>query len=258
MEWDSKQYLLFERERTRPCLDLVHRLDLSSPGRIVDLGCGTGTSTAALRQRWPDAAITGVDRSASMLRVARRSDRSVEWTRADIARWEPREPFDLVFSNAALQWLPDHPKLLPRLWRAVGPSGALAFQVPAPGPARERWHRAVEEVRRGERGDRPVRAEEISENVLSSAEYYRLLGPRARAVDLWDTEYHHVLPNAQAVVEWTRATGLRPVLAALRTAKERERFLAAYSARVSRAYRPQPDGRVLFPFRRRFVIAYRE
>ena len=101
--WDSSQYLKFERDRTLPCRDLVARLELDSPDRIADLGCGTGTSTAVLRARWPDARLIGVDSSPEMLGVARKAAPHGEWILADISSWKAPEPLGLVFSNAALQ-----------------------------------------------------------------------------------------------------------------------------------------------------------
>lgn len=94
------------------------------------------------------------------------------------------------------------------------------------------------------------------ETVLALAEYYDLLSESATRLDLWDTEYVHVLPDANAIVEWVKGTALRPVLNPL-PEEDRGRFLRAYTEEILRAYPPRPDGRVLFPFRRRFVVAYR-
>ena len=256
--WDSKQYLLFERERALPCVDLVRRIDLDRPGRIADLGCGPGNSVRILKGRWPASNYTGVDSSAEMLRSARESDPGVEWVRSDLAEWDPPAEYDLVFSNAAFQWLPDHRELIPRLWRHVAPGGALAFQVPASGAQRARWLVAIRNALgrpdwRGLSHDDPAK-----ETVLSLDGYYELLSARSRRLDLWDTEYCHVLPGPESGVEGTKGTALRPVLERLTSEEERSRFTALYTAEIEREYPRQRDGRVLFPFLRRFVIAYRE
>src|SRR5436305_10708430 len=128
--WDAGQYLRFADERTRPALDLIARIDLAAPQRIVDLGCGPGNSTALLRQRWPEAAIAGLDSSADMLESARRDYPGIDFAIGDIAEWAAAEPHDLVFSNAALQWVGRHEHLLPRLMDMVAPDGALAVQRP--------------------------------------------------------------------------------------------------------------------------------
>lgn len=255
--WDAQQYLRFERERTQPCLDLVRRIDLESPGRIVDLGCGPGNSTAILRERWPRARITGVDSSSEMLRAARDADPSGEWIAADLQAWEPETAYDLVFANAVFHWIPDHSRFLSRWWGHVAREGALAFQVPAPGEQRQRWVGALREVlgRPSWRAIAP--GDPTRENVLSLPEYYEILRPGSRRIDLWDTEYCHVLSGTPSVVEWTKGTALRPVLDRLTREEDRSRFLAEYSVEIDRAYRPQQDGRVLFPFLRRFVVAYR-
>src|SRR5436190_12866644 len=117
--WDAKQYLRFADERAQPALDLLARIDLATPRRIVDLGCGPGNSTGLLRDRWPEAAITGLDSSADMLAAARRDHPGIEFVVGDIASWAPAQPYDLVFSNAALQWVGNHEHLLPQLIEAV-------------------------------------------------------------------------------------------------------------------------------------------
>lgn len=255
--WDSKQYLRFERERAQACIDLVHRIDLEAPRQIVDLGCGTGSSTAILKRRWPASEVTGVDSSVEMLEAARTSDPSVEWVHDDLESWRPDRSFDLVFSNAALQWLPDHQEVIPRLWEWVAPGGALAFQVPASGGARERWLEALRATMAEDEWRGRLHGDPPEDSVLSLKEYYDLLSRSARRIEAWDTEYCHVLNEPTAVVEWTKGTALRPVLGTLASSEEERNFLRSYRKHVERAYPREPDGRVLFPFLRRFVVAYR-
>jgi trans-aconitate 2-methyltransferase len=254
--WDSAQYLRFADERTQPCRDLVARLGTMTTRTIIDLGCGPGNSTAALRARWPDAALTGLDHSADMLAAARASDARTIWCEGDIDAWQPAAPLDLVFSNAALQWVPDHAALFPRLFAAVAPGGALAVQMPgdldAPAhalmralPAAPQWRRHFPTPEIGEWRVEPL------------AYYYDLLAPQAVRLDLWTTEYLHVLPDHAAIVAWYRGSGLRPYLEALPRDSLRDAFCADFLAGVTRAYPAQPDGRVLFPFQRIFIVAYR-
>lgn len=256
--WDTGQYLRFEQERARPCHDLVRRIELESPVRIVDLGCGPGNSTAILKGRWPGARIAGVDGSPEMLRRARATDPSVEWIETDLNRWEPPASYDLVFSNAAFHWVPDHTRFVARWWGHVAPGGALAFQVPAPGPPRRRWMGALREVLDRPRWHEVRMGDPTQENVLSLTQYYELLRNGSRKIDLWDTEYCHVLLGPESVVEWTKGTALRPLLERLTAETDRARFLSEYSVEIAHQYPPQGDGRVLFPFLRRFVIAYRD
>ncbi len=253
--WDAAQYLRFERERTQPCRDLVSRIELADPRRIVDLGCGPGTSTAVLRARWPAAEVTGVDRSEEMLRVARHSDTAVTWVTGDIGGWAADRPFDLVLSNAALHWVPDHAELFPRLLAQVAPGGALATQMPANDAAP--FQVAADRLR-AEIEWRPFFPPGPTLPPLAGPEFYHdLLAPLARRVEQWDTRYVHVLAGPDDIVEWTLGAGLRPWLARLPDDATRERFLGEYRRAIAREYPPRADGRVLFPFLRRFLIAYR-
>lgn len=253
--WDPAQYLRFERERTQPCRDLVARIEGGPYRRIADLGCGPGNSTAVLRARWPEAEVTGVDSSPAMLETARRSDATVRWIEADLATWAPDRPFDLVFSNAALHWLPDHAALFPRLFGYVAEGGAFAVQMPA--NVDEPYQRAFARLTEGPDWRRYRERNFTEFDIGSPGFYYDRLRPTARRVDLWDTIYGHVLDGPEALVAWTTGTGLRPWMSALPDDATRERFLREYGRELAHGYPPLSDGRVLFPFRRRFLIAYR-
>jgi trans-aconitate 2-methyltransferase len=235
--WNAQHYLKFGDERTRPAADLVARIRLEAPRDIVDLGCGPGNSTQALRARWPDANICGVDNSPAMIDTARQKYPGQEWILADVADWSADKPLDLVFSNAALQWLRNHQVLIPRLFSLVAEGGALAFQIPS-------------------RRDR-MAAPRSSLTMEYPPVYYDLLAEHASALDIWETEYFHVLESSDAIIDWMSSTGLRPFLAVLTEESEKQRFLSLLRARVADSYPQQVDGKVLFPFRRTFVIAYR-
>ncbi|HEY8379119.1 MAG TPA: trans-aconitate 2-methyltransferase [Nannocystis sp.] len=252
--WNAEQYLRFADERTRPCRDLVAALALVKPRRIVDLGCGPGSSAAVLAQRWPAATIVGLDSSEAMIAAAREKDPAGTWVVGDIATWEDDAAYDLVFSNAALHWVADHAAVFPRLLSRVAAGGALAVQMPynLDAPAQQAMREIARRPEwRGRLGD--VR----TWHVEPAATYYDLLSPLAARVDIWVTEYVHVLPDAAAIVAWYRGSGLRPYLDRLPDPDERERFLAEYLAAITAAHPAQRDGRVLLLFRRLFVVAYR-
>ncbi len=253
--WDPAQYARFEAERTLPCRDLIARVASASPARIIDLGCGSGASTALLRKQWPAAHLVGLDSSPEMITAARREDPAIDWVLQDVRAWRPREPFDLVFSNAALQWVPDHEELFPRLLGRVAPGGLLAVQMPANFDSGA--HRAIREVAQSVpwagRWGPDVRPPQIGPVEL----YYRLLAPRSQSVEIWLTEYVHVLPDAAAVTEWVKGTTLRPYLTALGSEADSAKFLKEIGRRIEAAYPRQPDGHVLFPFRRLFLVARR-
>jgi trans-aconitate 2-methyltransferase len=138
MQWDPSQYLKFADQRLRPALDLLARVPLQAPARVVDLGCGAGNVTRLLAERWPEAEITGVDGSAEMLAKAASEAPAIAWRQAEIAAWVPESPPDLLYSNAALHWLDGHEVLFPRLFAAVAPGGVLTYSVCTISPAEER------------------------------------------------------------------------------------------------------------------------
>ena len=251
--WDPTQYLKFAGHRVRPALDLIAQIPLEAPRAIYDLGCGAGNITRLLAERWPAAAVTGIDSSPDMLAKARQEAPGIAFAEADVARWSSPAPADLLFSNATLHWLDDHTALLPRLVAQLAPGGVLAVQIPynrespshvlmeaaaADGP----WRARLSSVRQ---------AYQSLEDVDT---YYRILAPGARQLDIWQTEYLHVLEGENPVVAWTRGTALRPYLDALDEG-EGEGFLAAYAQRIAASYPKQADGKTLLPFRRLFFIA---
>lgn len=253
MPWDSTQYLRFEAQRTQPCRDLVRRVELESPATIADLGCGPGNSTAELQKRWPTAKIIGIDNSPDMLERARADYSGIEWVTADIATWTPAEKVDLLFSNAALQWLPRHRKLLPTLLSHVAPGGYLAIQIPANIDALP--HRLMQELAASPDWQDHFPHQVREWDALEPAAYYDILAPHSATLDIWSTTYLHVLPDPAAIVEWYKGTGLRPWLDALPGEKEKEKFLTDYTARIAQYFHPRPDGKVLFPFERLFLLA---
>ncbi|HET8729283.1 MAG TPA: methyltransferase domain-containing protein [Alphaproteobacteria bacterium] len=250
MAWNPIQYLKFAGPRLQPGLDLIARLPDARAERVVDLGCGTGQLTALLGERFPGAAVAGVDSSPEMLAKAAEAHPGIVWRQDDIATWTPGQPVDVIYSNAALQWLPSHETLLPRLVGQLTPGGVLAVQMPR--NFRAPSHAAM----RATAADGPWKGRIAlrEEPVLPPEAYYDLLAPRVASLEIWETEYLHVLEGPSPVLEWTRGTALLPVFEALE-GQELEDFIADYSRRLDRAYPVRPDGRTLFPFRRIFLLA---
>lgn len=250
--WNPGQYLKFADQRLRPALDLLSRIDLEAPNRVCDLGCGPGNVTPYLKARWPQATFTGVDSSAAMLAKARAADASVAWVEADIANWTADQPFDLVYSNAALQWLGGHQTLFPHLLRQLAPGGRLAVQMPRNFAAASHagmrdaaldgpWAESLRPLLRHD----PVAAPEV---------YWDILTRAGASVDLWEVEYLQVLQGEDAVVQWTLGTALKPLLDALEE-PWRGQFLENYRRRMAEAYPRRASGETLFPFRRLFMLA---
>ena len=253
-DWRPAQYELYADQRLRPALELLDRIPCPDPHEVVDLGCGTGRVTAFLARRWPRARVTGVDNSQAMLeRVPKAAN--LRWVEADIAAWRPDSPPDVLYSNAALHWLPDHATLFPQLVSLVASGGALAVQMPLSWEAPS--HRLMREVlAQRNLGSASLREKLNRRPVATAATYYDLLRPRCRTLDIWETEYLQVLSGEHAVLEWVRSTGLRPVLNGL-DAASLEAFLETYTKKLLAAYPPRSDGTTLYPFRRLFLVGIR-
>ncbi|NLU69981.1 methyltransferase domain-containing protein [Streptomyces sp. HNM0574] len=265
--WDPQQYLRHSTPRTRALRDLLARVP-EPPGapapRVADLGCGPGEPSRHLVERWPAARVTGYDSSPAMLDEARAhagpttGGGSLDFAPADIADWRPAtDSVDLIFSNAAFHWVPEHPRLFPAWIDALPPGGVLAFQVPGNDGAAS--HTLLDELRdsprwRARLGTRHDEAPHRA-TVLDPAGYFATLAPLGCEVDTWETTYLHLLPGEDAVLEWTKGTTLRPVLTLLEDDPEtREAFLADYLTALRTAYPTTPHG-TPFPFRRIFTVA---
>jgi trans-aconitate 2-methyltransferase len=259
--WDPRQYAVFAGHRGRPFADLLARVDADDPRLVVDLGCGPGELTLGLAQRWPNARVVGVDSSPDMLARAREldGDGRVEWVEAAAEDWDPTESggsVDVLVTNATLQWVPSHLRLIPSWVAALAPGGTFAMQVPSNFDAPS--HRLMREV-----AARHARADDLrpglarAQAVAQPQTYAALLLDLTPDVDVWQTTYEHVLAaepdGPHPVLEWVRGTGLRPVLGALDD-KEREDFLADYEKELEAAY-PRKAYGVIFPFTRTFAVA---
>ncbi|MFC0600275.1 trans-aconitate 2-methyltransferase [Streptomyces palmae] len=264
--WDPQQYLRHAGHRTRPFLDLLARIPRlpaeGRPARIADLGCGPGNVTALLADRWPDALITGLDNSPEMLAEAQRyagptaGGGRLDFRAADAAHWAPDRHYDLIVSNAALQWVPGHADSFPAWVDALTPGGVLAFQVP--GNFTSPSHALL-----GELCDAPRWRERLGGqgrdfvHVLDPVGYLERLAVLDCEVDAWETTYVQLLPGPDPVLDWVKGTALRPVLTALADdPPAREEFLAEYRDLLRKAYPAGPYG-TPFPFRRIFAVARR-
>ncbi len=251
--WNPEQYLRFQGERLQPALDLIARLHHPAPQTVFDLGCGTGSGTDILRTRFPDARITGVDSSPDMLKKARAQASGADFVQADLANWTADRPADVIFSNAALQWLPDHTKLFPHLFAQLAPGGVFAVQMPAMHD--EPLRRLQPETAAAGPWAAKLRQQIKAAHRIEKPEFYRdLLAPRAQAFEMWETIYWHALKGEDAAVQWAMGTSLRPYMDALEE-PERSAFIRAYADAVRPHYPCRSDGVTLLPFRRFFLLA---
>jgi trans-aconitate 2-methyltransferase len=250
--WDPAQYLRFAGERLRPALDLLAQVPLDAPARVVDLGCGAGNVTAILKQRYPDADVVGMDGSASMLEKARAATPDCRFEQADFFQWQPREAIDLIYSNAALQWVDRHPLLFPRLLSFVASGGVLAIQMPMMHATPLR-RLPLELAKSGPSAER-LKGVASAPDILTPVEYWDLLRPHVASLDMWQTTYMHVLSGEHAVMEWASGSSLRPFLDQLPD-EQKAAFRQAYSDATRPHYPRRPDGTTLLPFHRLFIVA---
>jgi len=252
--WDPAQYLRFAAERERPFDELVARITADSPRLVADLGCGPGTATRRLAERWPSARVVGVDSSPEMIARAEalREDGRLEFVLGDVREWAPDDACDVIVSNALLQWVPGHEQLLGPLVQRLASGGTLAFQVPA------NFDQPVHTVLRALVGSGrwPVPAGTLLRErpVLEPQGYLGRLLALGLDADVWETTYLHVLTGPDAVLQWARGTALRPVLSVL-GADDAASMEAAYGAALAEAYPPDASGRTVLPFRRIFAVA---
>jgi trans-aconitate 2-methyltransferase len=253
LAWNPEKYLSFANIRFRAAVDLMERIPHANFRFICDLGSGTGHVTHILQERWPEARVLGVDNSPEMLAHARHEFPDLEWLSADVGSWKAPGSPDLIFSNAALHWVPDHEHLFPRILGQLQPGGWLAVQMPRhiddPG------HLLILETANDPRW-RDRFTEGIGMRVHTAEEYWQWVRPVSAQLDIWETIYHHELDGDNAVVNFFLGSQLRPYMAKL-DKSEQDDFLHIYGEKVGRAHPRQYNGKTILPFRRIFMLAQR-
>lgn len=252
MAWNPSQYLAFAGPRMQPAIDLLNRIPQETPGSVIDLGCGPGNITPLLRQRWQDADIIGLDNSDTMLERARTACPDETFDHCDITAWQPDRQYDVIFSNAALQWVTGHDTLFPHLLDLVAPGGTLAIQIPRNTDAPS--HRLIGDVIEGGPWRDLLAPIRDAIPTQEPAWYRNLLSATAKSLDIWETEYMQVLDGDNPVAEYTKGSQLTRFLEPLDEAARGE-FESRYRDLVIKAYPPESDGKTLFPFRRLFILA---
>ena len=248
MPWDPERYEQFKKERYAPFDDLARLVRVRDGLRAIDLGCGTGELTRRLADALPGSDVLGIDSSAEML------ERAAEFARPGL-RFEQgaienvRGEWDLIFSNAALQWAGDHASLIPRLFSLLRPGGQLVVQVPSNFD--HPTHRLIDELAAQE----PFRSGldgwgldwSRSRPVLSLEQYAELLyAAGASDIVVFEKAYPHVLPDADALADWMSGTALVPYMERL-PEELRAPFMERYRARLREIFPQRP---VFYGFRR--------
>ena len=251
-QWSSDQYLKFKQQRTQPAVDLAKRIASKNPYTVLDIGCGPGNSTAVLQKTFPTARIVGIDSSLEMIEKAKTSYADIEFRLCDITvGMENLENYDVIFSNACLQWVPDHKALIPGLFAKLNDGGALAVQIPMND--KELLFVVENEVLSEPHWgftDQKIR----SIATLSPEEYFDILASCTNNFEIWETVYYHRMPSVEAMVEWIKGTSLRPYLSVLDNKKAKE-LETEITARAAEVYSKQENGEYIFKFRRMFFVA---
>lgn len=252
-DWNSNQYLKFKRERTQPSVDLVNRINVDSPNKIIDIGCGPGNSTNVLYNKFPNADILGVDYSDDMLRKATENYPKIKFKKFDAnsSKWNLDNDYDIVFSNACIQWIPNHKELLPKMMKLLKTGGLLAVQIPV--PYNEPVHRILKSVSSSKEWSGKFNF--ISPfNILDDGEYFDILSQISDNFEIWRTIYYHRLKSHNDIIEWYKSTGLKPYLDELNET-DKELFIKDVYDELTKEYKVQENGEIIFKFPRLFFIA---
>ena len=256
MPWDPTLYHKFQAERSAPFFDLLALVEIRPNLKVVDLGCGTGELTRRLAATLPDSDVTGLDSSQQMLEKASSNSgpgastalrASVRFEQGDQAQLNGE--WDLIFSNAALQWSENHKELIHRLYKCLRPGGQLAVQVPS------NHNHISHQLYRETAGEEPFKTVlngfQRYAPVLSIDEYARLFFEcGAENIIVFEKVYAHVLEDSDAVVEWISGTALVPYFE--RLGEHKEKFVDALRLKLRRAL---PEAPVFYPFRRTLFSA---
>ncbi|MCZ7382567.1 MAG: methyltransferase domain-containing protein [Candidatus Methanoperedens sp.] len=254
-EWNPEQYLQFKSERTQPAIDLVSRINIAKPQSIIDIGCGPGNSTQILVNRWPNSEVVGLDNSITMIEKARQDYPDQKWIVGNAENIDPDSKYDLIFSNATLQWIPHHEILLPKLFNCVNPGGAVAVQIPK--FKNMPINVAIETVANSDNWINYTKGCEELFTLKDMGFYYEIISKFATRVELWESSYFHILNSRESVIDFVRTTGLKPYLDRLPSDEMKSEFEREVLTECKKYYKVQSNGKVLFPFERLFFIGYK-
>ncbi len=254
-DWNPDLYMQFSSERTQPSIDLIGRINQIEPKSIIDIGCGPGNSTQVLVNRWPKTRITGLDSSTAMIKKAKKDYPNQEWIVADALTYEPEIKYDIIFSNAVIQWITNHEKLLTKFHEILSDNGIVAIQIPL------FWDMPLGEIiNNTAKDDRwKTKTESVSDlfTIHDYSFYYDQLSELFNSIEMWETHYMHILNSHIAILEMMRSTGLKPYLERLDDDSEKNEFEEEVLKKVRNAYPIQKNRKVLLPFKRLFFIGYK-
>ena len=249
LDWNSNQYLKFKNQRTQPAIDLAVHVKANDPKTIVDIGCGPGNSTAVLKNIFPHAEIIGIDSSPNMIEKAQNEHPDIKFQLCDALALDGK--YDMLFSNACLQWIPNHDTLIPSLMQKLNNGGVLAVQIPMNN--NEPLFKLIKEIiQESKWGIKDVSVQ--PNKTLSPNEYFNILTGCSSSFDMWETKYYHNLPDHKALIEWVKGTRLRPYLEHMNQ-KQCVEFETEIMEKAKGLYPVMENGEVILGFCRFFFTA---
>jgi trans-aconitate 2-methyltransferase len=252
-DWNPELYLKYNKERIQPSVDLISRIQTENPGHIIDIGCGPGNSTQILRQRWPNSSIVGVDNSEAMIKRARKDYPDMEWKLIDAGKDAIPGRFDIVFSNATIQWIPDHLNLFTRLRAILKNQGVIAIQIPLFFDMK--IGQIIQRIAGNSRWFSHTGTVIDMFTIHSYSDYYDVLTGMFSSVEIYVTDYIHIMNSHTSILEMIKGAGLKPYLERLSDDCDKTEFEKDVLKDICNDYPVQKDGKVLFPFKRLFIIA---
>lgn len=252
-DWNPELYLKYGKERLQPCIDLVSRIDIDDPSTIIDLGCGPGNSTQILHKRWSNSKIIGIDKSASMIKKAKQDYPNQEWIFLDAEKDIIAGKYDIIFSNAVIQWIPNHYELFKKLKNNLTDKGVIAIQLPLffDMPLGE----SIARISRIKKWSNWTESANDLFTIHNAIEYYDMLSEIYTSIEIWQSDYIHIMESHKSILELIKGSGLRPYLDRLESEEYKKNYEAMVLDDIKRDYPLQKDGKVLFPLKRLFIIA---
>ena len=252
-EWNAEQYSKFEKERTLPAIDLADSINSENVRTVLDIGCGIGNSTAVLKRRFPNARVIGADNSDDMLNAAGKNYPELEFIKLDAGKdiVSISDRYDVVFSNACIQWIPDHRLLIKSLMELLNEKCTLAVQIPQQD--KHPMHRIIKSVAESEKWTQKIPVSRVF-YTLTEEEYFDILSELSDNFRMWETVYFHTMPSHKSIIEWYKGTGLRPYLEQLSDSDKGE-FENDVLTETQKYYPVQQNGKIIFRFPRLFFTA---
>lgn len=250
--WDANIYNKYKKERMQPSIDLVSRLVGHKFNRIIDVGCGSGMSTKALMEVWKDAQIIGVDLSEDMLQKAKEELPECTFYQKDCSqRLDEFGTFDLIFSNAFMQWLPNQEEFIANSFQMLNDGGVFATQIPM-------FHempvsQCIVDAEKVIPSERINQVHECHFHCFSPLVYYDMIVKVTSKVNMWITDYCHVMEDYEEIMTFLSGSAFRPYIEALNE-QQWEQFTDEVRNNLKKMYPVQQNGKILFPFKRCFLI----